>query len=266
MDQATRRAADRAFRRAEDLQREILDRYPDAWARLDRFLTDPPMEWPSWCLLPMAGAAAVATDGTSLPWRLSGTPPPIAALHTLWAWRYSRSVWLFREDLAERLLTQVPDVIGLDDLTGLPEWCVYIAAGDTDRHFGMFAHLECDMNSGRPELRLLFDLGGPVEGLVGLPVYLDRPTVTEALADARATATAMVDRAGRVAQGLDVRGAHADAAVAAMADQVDGYMAMLAYLARPEADVRCADRAWVTPVKPRRPMRDRHVWIVGHGN
>lgn len=216
--------------------------------------TNPPMQWPDWCLLPMGAATAVATSRPA-----AMQPHTIALMSALYAWRFSRSVWLIEPALTSRLLTQVPDAITVQDLTGLPEWCVYIAAGHPEwPGGGLWAHLEHDANTGRPELRLLLDLGDIV---MPIPVYLDRDSVVEALADYRDTALASPGRTG-----VDAREAELDAAVVRLADQIDGYLGLLTYLARPEADIVHADRAGVRPVKPRRPKRDQDIWLVGYSD
>ncbi|GAA0918041.1 hypothetical protein [Virgisporangium aurantiacum] len=126
-------------------------------------------------------------------------------------------MWIAEPGLTHRLLTQVPDPVSLGDLTGLPEWCVYlIAANPTDgdgadidtvaASAGLWIHLEHDINTGRPELRLLIDPGAGIGDMTALPVYLDRDTVTEALTDMVATARATLDNSG-ILPGLDVRAA-----------------------------------------------------------
>jgi len=52
--------------------------------------------------------------------------------------------------------------------------------------------------------------------------------------------------------------------VARFAEKVDGYLALAAYLARPEADIAAVGRPGWRPVKPRRPMQHRVVWAVGY--
>jgi hypothetical protein len=79
-------------------------------------------------------------------------------------------------------------------LSGLPQQCVYLAmprvplaeAGKEPLPLGVFVHLEYDYRGGRPELRLLLDQDGTWDGLVGVPVLLDRPTL---LASAREQVT-----------------------------------------------------------------------------
>jgi hypothetical protein len=164
--------------------------------------------------------------------------------------------------LRDRLLGTVPDALSLDDFIGLPTWAVYIP--ETHPEFpgaGLWAHLEHDDGTGRPKLRLILDMGEGLAGMQGVPVYLDRPTVTESLADFAATGLA----AGRGQRGADVHGGKLDARTARFAEQIDGFLAVVAYLARPEADIVEAGRPGVRP-GPRRPRlaRDRRVWAVGY--
>lgn len=236
------------FRRAQQLEAELLSRWPNAWSEMDRMRHNPPVPWPEWCLLPMAAAAAVAAQ--------PGGPPPrghdIAALSAVYAWRFCRSVYLVEPVLMSRLLTQIPDAAELEDVTGLPEWCVLLADGEGL----LWMHLEHDVNTGRPELRLLIDLPGRQP--LPIPVYLDRPSLTEAIADMRATTLATLEGYGQ-----DVRGGDLDSAAAALAEQVERYVAIAAYLARPEALIAERGRPGVRPVRTSRLARGRRVWLVG---
>ncbi|MDL4813124.1 hypothetical protein [Actinomadura opuntiae] len=246
------RIAREAFAHADALTGEVERAFPRAWELMDHMRTNPPMQWPDWCLLPM-GAADVVT-GRNPAGAKSHT---IAQVSALYNWRFARSVWIFEPALMSRFLTQVPDTITLDDLTTLPEWCVFIAGSHPEYPgSGLWAHLEYDTNTGRPELRLLLDLG---ETPLPIPVYLDRGSVTEALADYRATVQASIGRTG-----ANVHGGSLDASVARLAKGIDAYLGILAYLARPEADIVHASRGGARPVKPRRPKRDRDIWLVGY--
>lgn len=226
---------------------------------MDRMRRDTPLSWPSWCLLPMGAAAAVT--GTFRP---DSIPQPIAFVSALYAWRYSRAVYLVHPALLDRLLaTVLDDLTDVDRFAELPHWCVYIAAETGGA--GLWAHLEHDANTGRPELRLLLDNGGELyDPHLAVPVYLDRSTLTEALADWRTTIEATLAGSGEVVPGQNIRGGALDAAVATFADNIDGYISLLAYLARPEADIVCLDRPGQRPVRPRSPVRDRTTWAVGY--
>jgi len=50
-----------------------------------------------------------------------------------------------------------------------------------------------------------------------------------------------------------------DAAAARLADQIDGYLGLVTYLARPESDIVHATRRGVRPLKPRRPKLGRDI-------
>lgn len=108
---------------------------------------------------------------------------------------------------------------------------------------------------------LLLDFVGFVGAEVDLPiaVYLDWPSTTEALADCRATVMASFGR-----RGADARGGELDTTVAALADQVDGYLGVLAYLARAEADLVHAKRPGIRPARRRRQKRETDIWLVGY--
>lgn len=246
-------AARAALNRADQLVSEVTRRWPHAWPEMDRMRTNPPQPWPRWCLLPMAAAAAVVTDNG----RVSFPPPPIGAVSALYAWRFCRSVYLVEPGLMGRLLTQIPDAIDVDAVANLPEWCCLVV--DPGHDGGLWIHLESDAATGRPELRILLDLGGGgLESLMPIPVYLDRPSVTEALADMRATALATLSQ-----RNADVRGGDLDVAVADLAGRVDAYLAIAAYLSRPEADI-IGDRG-DRPQRRTRVAQDRRVWRVGYG-
>ena len=241
------------WRRAEQRERDLVARYPDAWVHMDELRTDPPTQWPDWCLLPMAAAAAVVEAGSQPrhPW-------DIAALSAVYAWRYSRSIYLIEPALMTRLINQIPDTIELQDLTALPEWCILVAEQDAL----LWMHLEHDVNTGLPELRLLLDL--PDHEPLPIPVYLDRPTLTEAIADMRATALATLAGPGEVVPGQDVQRGPLDAAAALLAERVERDAALAAYLARPEAAITERGRPGVRPpVRSRRPAPKRRVWLVG---
>lgn len=244
-----KRAAREAFAYAEELEQTYERTYRGLWHVLDarRRENGAKLSWPDWCLLPMGACVDLAQSEPTLL-----REHTIAQMSALYAWRHSRSVYLMEHELQRRLLRQVPDAVTLDDFVGLPEWCVYIVNEHPEfPGRGLWAHLEHDINTGRPELRLLIDM----DDVVPIPVYLDRDSITEALADSRAVA---------LGWGKDVRGGPMSAGTAELADWVDGCVAVVAYLAREEADVVHGERPGVRAVKPRRAKRDRDVWLVGY--
>lgn len=200
----------------------------------------------------MAAASSVVTGRPS---RMVGHE--IALMSALYAWRWCRSVYLFEPALMSRLLTQVPDALTLVDVETLPEWCVYVYEAGA----GLWMHLEHDMNTGRPELRLLMDVPGEPAPLP-VAVYLHRETITESIGDFRATI--MANLAGGA--GRDVRGGELDAIAAAFAERVEAYLAVAAYLSREQADIGERGRPLVRPVRRRTLARGRTVWLVGYGS
>lgn len=263
-----RRAAREAFARAEELDRDLLGRRPRAWAEMDRMRGERgrAADWPDWCLLPMAAATAVATNFAPVETlRPSMDMADIAQLSALYAWRHSRSVYLFEPTLAGRLAGTVPDLPDLGLLAAMPDWCVLIALQDPEwPGAGVWVHLEHDVNTGRPELRLLLDM--VTEPPIPIPVYLDRGSVTEAVADYAATASGGTTPDGRVLTGRDVRGGDLNADAARLAERVDVWIALLSYLCRPEADIRELGRPGVRPSGRARSRRDgRTTWLVGYG-
>lgn len=255
MDPDAKRIAARSLAHIDRIEQELHQTYPGCWEQLDQLRTSSGMSWANWCLLPMAASVAVVTS------HASSTPQPhsIAQLSAMYAWRFSRSVYVIEPTLAHVLMDRVPDTVSLEDFAGLPEWCVYVAGDDTGVG-GFWAHLEHDSNTGCPELRILLE--NKPGAYVPIPVYLDRPSTTDALADFRATGNA--SSAG--VRGANIRNAQPDATTARLADHVDGYLNVLLYLASQHADIVHADRPGVEPVKPRRPKKrgNNTVWLVGY--
>lgn len=222
-----------AVARCDRVLRELRRRYPQALASLSMLSAerDGPSDWPQWCWIPMAATAEVV--------RATGGPPAdIGRVAALTAWWTGRGVYGMSEDVGDAAAGEWIEHRRLDRdrLTlGLPEWCSYVVAPPRPLDlppgtlwvYGVYVHAECDRQTGRPELRLLLDtadvpsvefsdggsgadsagddpagLGARLwEGLLPLPVYLDRPTVESAGADWLAVARA----AGAGAVGADLR-------------------------------------------------------------
>lgn len=260
-----KRAAREAMAASEQLVASVDANYPNAWSTLDRMRQEqgrnPELVWPEWCLLPMGASATVAQTRPEI---LLRRPTIVAEMAVAYAWRHTRSVYLVNARLLDTIFSQVPDAIELHDLVGLPEWCIAIASTHPEwPGVALWAHLEWDLNNSRPELRLL--LSQPDAPPLPLPIYLDRPTLTEALADMIATAITSISTPGANVHGAPIP-LHAGPALADVADHVDRYTALLAYLARPEADIVHASRPGVSPVKPRRPKKTADVWLVGYSD
>jgi len=163
--------------------------YPGAWRQYDAFRQDRGRDglpdWPEWCYCPMAGSYAIVSGGGAnrVPPHLIGD---VARLSAIAAWRPTQGVYRFDADLLSSLLdTPLTGDLPCDVLHRLPEWCVYVETpgrqwGSQSMH-GFFAHLECDANTGREELRLLVDAE---DSLVPIPIHLGSWPLGEAVARA----------------------------------------------------------------------------------
>lgn len=144
-------------------------RYPNAWHMLGQMREakgkDLP-DWPDWCYLPLAASFAVLSRHGIVQVEEVG---PLGALA---AWRMTKGIYRFDPTvLTELWQTPIVGAIPWEVLLRLPEWCVYVDL-DREEHadlmrggelwdwslHGYFAHLECDANTHRKELRLVLDV------------------------------------------------------------------------------------------------------------
>lgn len=205
----------------DQLLKDYRRRYPDALARCGQ-LADTNGQgdraWPDWCWLPMGGVHAYASSVSPF------AVMELGKITALTLWRLGRGVYELDADVAGTSVSELWSSAGggatqwksarlppLQAWTQLPEWCCYVRWPDDARPVdvndtlfaprGAFVHLEHDANSGRPELRLLIDTDGTWDGLTPVPVYLDRPNLGSAIADAGANAAAAL----RGATGANLR-------------------------------------------------------------
>jgi hypothetical protein len=159
--------------------------YPDAWKQVDEFRAGRKElgNWPDWCFLPLAGIYAIVSKGKTL--QSPNQAHHIGILGALGAWRVTQGIYRFDPTTFDALWkTPVTGDIPTEVLFHLPEWCVYIP---TPEHIwqgatpnGFFAHLECDMNDRRTELRLVLHVTGAAgDQLVVMPTHLGKGSVTE---------------------------------------------------------------------------------------
>ncbi len=197
--------------RVDALLAEFRRGYPDALAVCGGLVErrgEPGLDWPDWCWLPMAGTVAYLTSHGVQNERLG---PDIGRVAALTQWRLGRGVYRIDPEVAGASAGALWHSAGggaaqwqqallppVDTWTRLPEWCCYVELpaqeydrlGGAFRFLGSFVHLEFDTHSGRPELRLVLDTDGTWEGLLPIPVYLDRPTLGAAINDMSANADA----------------------------------------------------------------------------
>ena len=127
---------------------EYTRKYPKIWDTVEKFRDDPVLskQWDKRrCYIPIAAGIAVC-EFLRMPKSAIYMVPALAA------WRQSKEVYTFDQDLAEALYEQASDTkIPCDVLMRLPFYCVYIDSGK----YRFFAHLENDVNDGRWELRFV---------------------------------------------------------------------------------------------------------------
>lgn len=166
--------------------RDIGHKYPLAWAWYDRFRQERGKEvpdWPDWCYCPMASAYSIISQDSNLNGNLAASRD-ISILAALAAWRVSQGIYRFDTTLAAAIMDTPITDLPINVLYRLPEWCVYVEAPPDLLYYdeglnGFFAHLEHDVNTGRSELRLVFDKkNGEV---FGLPLHLTVNNLVESI-------------------------------------------------------------------------------------
>ena len=156
--------------------RDLTARYPHAWKQYDSMRAGRGKglpDWPAWCWCPMAAAYAIVCPQGRLP---MGSPAAldISRLAALGPWRLGQGIYRFDPDLYAAVIeTALDRAVPWDPLFRLPEYCIYIETpgmvAEGGRVHGFYAHLECDANDGRTELRLLLDMES---SLIPLPLHL----------------------------------------------------------------------------------------------
>ena len=137
---------------------KISKKYPNGWSQINMFRTskgDDLPDWPDWCFLPFAAWAAIVSEGRNLTMQQAGDISILAALGT---WRYTQGIYRFDNELYKELIkTEINSDLPSDLFFRLKEWCVYVDTPENPDFYGFFAHLEHDIKTGAPELRLLID-------------------------------------------------------------------------------------------------------------
>lgn len=255
----------------------LRSRYPDAVDLLDRFRKGRGSAklgtWPAWCWVPMAGAYAVASDGgPALP-----DPSALGRIAAVSTWRLGRGVYRVDPDLYAALIeTPLDDQLPIELLYRLPEWCVYLDLPGDDGMAGCYVHLEHDLNNGRPELRLLVDTDGGWEGLLPVPIILDRPTIAEGLAELANEPRAWLSAGGTGPRAWMARIAREhmpDVPPETLAEGLLGgfvgrVLSTVLYLVTTSAEISDPARPSERPAMPRadtgRGARQSRLWEVGY--
>ena len=159
--------------------------YPDAWKQVDEFRARRKElgDWPDWCFLPLAGTYAIVSKGKTL--QSPNQAHHIGILGALAAWRVTQGIYRFDPT------TLTPSGRPRSPETSPPKSCsICLSGASTSRPLtrpgreptlnGFFAHLECDMNDRRTELRLVLDVTGPAgDELIVMPIHLGKGGVAE---------------------------------------------------------------------------------------
>lgn len=185
--------------------------------------------------------------------------PDVGRLAALGTWRFSLGIYQFDTDVYTALADSVPNgEMPVDVLFRLPEWCVYI---ETPGHcwmneclHGFWAHLEHDINTKRPELRLLLDLE---QQLIPIPLHLGPWTITEAIDRAMSEAS----RQSQIALGAPLSSSPSDE----IAIQLYGLISLVLYLCSDEPELENDFEPGTSPKRPT-PTRTKKGWRLFPAN
>jgi hypothetical protein len=225
-------AADAALTRARTLHAEVVNRWPHAFTALDTIRAEPPGPWPDWCLIPTTATALVL-----------GQPAPVEAVTALYAWRHTRSVYLYPPELALDIARKPPTHLHhTDPSLLLPEWCLYIAAGSGPcPATGVWAYLEHRPDRPEGHLRLLLDPGhGGLDDLIPIAIPLHQP-LTDTIHD--------------ILTGTDP-------AAAAHATALDKTVALAVYPGSPDATMATLRGIQRRPLRGCYPATRETVWVI----
>lgn len=247
-------------RRVEAIEAGITQRGPGIWLDLDFVRSEKEAhrlpEWPAWCWVPSAAVLAFTERDD---WA--------RVVAAVGAWRQGRSIYRIDADAAAALAdTDLPDAIPAQVLLELPEWGLYLTGMDTDPPLnGAFIHLDWSLDRRRPELWIVADLGGELDLLVSLPLYLDHPSLTEALQQAIRTAGPAAPPPDGDVIDLDASSFLPDAQdYRSLLGIVRPIVAALLYICSAEPDIVDPDRPGARPRRAARPAAQPQVWEVGY--
>lgn len=211
-------------------------------------------QWPDWCFMPMAAWYAVVCDGNGVDVLNEQLSNDIARLSAIGTWRYSKGVYRLDPDLMDALTdSPVSGSLPSEVLYRLPEWSIYVETpGQTwfgDTLYGFWAHLEWDANTGRSELRFLFDCQSH---LLALPLHIGPWTIIEAVDRA-------MEEAYRQAQMRGIDFTVSTDEVQEAAAQINPLVSVLLYLCSEEPEIDDNLQPGVSPSRPA-PKKTKKGW------
>ncbi|MCP4635931.1 MAG: hypothetical protein GY848_05600 [Methyloversatilis sp.] len=225
--------------------------YPQAWRLADEFRADRGRglpDWPAWCYLPLSASYAIVSANLGVDRLSVQHVGDVARLGALAAWRVTQGIYRFDPALYAAIVdTPVSGDVPHDVLYRLPEWCVYVEtpglAWNDGQLFGFFAHLEYDVNTGRPELRLLLDAD---TALVPVPLHLGPWSLAESISRAVDVARVQATVVGGMPAGVPQ----------VLREWVEPLVSLLLYLCSQNAEIGDGRRQ---PANPE-PKRTKSGW------
>lgn len=173
----------------EKVLEEITIKYPHINKFIDlvrKAREDKQHIWPNWCFMPIRGwykgiDALVVTKVSKFSDKslIMG----VAELAAVATWQYSKGIYQIDPDLMKALSdSPISGDIPSEILHRLPEWCIYVETPGYKYMgipmFGFWCHLEYDMETERPELRLLLNTE---YARLPVPIHLGDWSVIEAV-------------------------------------------------------------------------------------
>lgn len=248
--------------------------YPGAWRAYDNYRARRGVDlpnWPDWCFAPMAAAYDIVSEGGKNPMPLHMIAD-VARLAAVAAWRVTQGIYRYDKSLYDALIdTPIAGDLPAEVLYRMPEWCVYIETPGLEwldaPLYGFWAHLESDVNTQRPELRLLLD--GEAE-LTPFPIHIGKWPLSEAVSRAidvgRLNASSMLG----VKVPHEAQSIIQNAVPSSLTPTFAPLVSLLLYLCADEADLGVGVNrpSRPTPTRTRRGMRifppdNPTTWDVG---
>jgi len=264
-DKAARREAMREpVNRIQTHIRAVEAKYPRAWEQLAMFRAERGSNnfplWPGWCYVPLAGAYAIVSGGGDnrvIPGQQTADVGRVAALG---AWRLSRGIYRFHPEMFRAVWeTEMGDRLPVEHLYALPEFCVYLLFPELMPLFGfsthgVFVHLEHDVNSGEPELRLLLDTD--VAGITPIALHLASASIQENIRETEEYTMRQAKRAGDLPTGF----VHPPV-LDAMRESWERVISLVLYLCSVNLEIRDAAGKKSAPRRPG-PVKTKKGWRI----
>lgn len=217
----------------------------------------------------MAAAIAIVANEMRIDTRILAITDPNSIAHAghlaaLAAWRVTQGIYRFDKELYAALReTPVLGDIPHNVLYRLPEWCVYVETHGIEsgrQLHGVFVHLEHDVNTGRPELRLVLDTETE---LVNLILHLGPWPLREALSRMLQTGAENATSFGFDDEFAALKSSVPGGMANALQLIVEPLVSMLLYLCSQNAEIGDGSRRPTNPV-PSKVKTGKRLFAPGH--